>query len=261
MRNTIFMRKIILTVGLLLIAQVAIQAQSWKNIFKGSTTSTVATSTTSTEGTTSALGSGLSGLTQNTASQGLKEALQKGVTKGVAELSATNGYLGNSLVKIGFPEELQMVEKALRKAGMGAVADKGIQLLNRAAEDAASSAAQIFVGAITEMTIQDAVSIVAGGNDAGTAYLKKHTTEELTKSFSPIVEKSLGRVNAPAYWKTVISKYNALPLTQNQIEPDLTKYVTQKAVDGMFVKIAEEEKLIRENPLERTSDILQKVFN
>lgn len=257
----------IVLVAILLSIQVGAQAQGWKNILKSltstSTESTTSESTTSSSTSSSSSSfslSSLSGLTESVASDGLKEALAKGVSKGVTELSATNGYLGNTLVKIGFPEELQMVETALRKAGLGTMADKGVEMLNRAAEDAAGSAAEIFTSAITEMTITDAVSIVAGSEDAGTTYLKNHTTEKLTEKFSPVIEESLGKVNAPAYWKTVITKYNTLPFVKKQIEPDLTKYVTGKAVDGMFVKIAEEEKLIRENPIERTSDILEQVF-
>lgn len=260
MRKEFIMRKrLFILIGLSVLACSA-QAQSWKDVLKG-LTSTSETETSSTEDNSDLSGLNLSDLTQSTASRGLKEALVKGVSKGVTELSATDGFLGNSLVKIGFPEEIQMVEKALRKAGLGSVADKGVELLNRAAEDAASSAADIFTSAITEMTIQDAVSIVAGDDDAGTEYLKKHTTAELTENFSPIIEESLGKVNAPAYWETIISKYNSLPFVQKQIEPDLTKYVTEKAVDGMFLKIAEEEQLIREDPIERTSDILEQVFN
>ncbi|MFV0554673.1 MAG: DUF4197 domain-containing protein [Mangrovibacterium sp.] len=255
------MKKGLLVFSFLLFTSAASQAQVWKNILKGATSTSTETTSSESSSSSAASLSSLSGLTESLASDGLKEALAKGVSKGVTELSATDGYLGNSLVKIGFPEELQMVETALRKAGMGKVADKGVELLNRAAEDAASSAADIFTSAITEMTITDAVNIVAGDDDAGTEYLKKHTTNELTEKFSPIIEESLGKVNAPAYWKTVMEKYNALPFVKKQIEPNLTKYVAGKAVDGMFVKIAEEEKLIREDPIQRTSDILEKVFN
>ncbi|MFV0366057.1 MAG: DUF4197 domain-containing protein [Mangrovibacterium sp.] len=255
------MKKILLL--LMLATPGVVMAQSWKEALKGLVSEKTESSTTEEQSSSSSSLSlsNLANLSESLASDGLKEALAKGVSRGVTELSATDGYLGNELVKIAFPEEIQMVEKALRKAGMDKVADKGVELLNRAAEDAASSAADIFTSAITEMTIQDAVGIVAGSDDAGTEYLKKHTTNELTEKFSPIIEESLGMVNATSYWKTVMSKYNALPFVQKQIEPDLTKYVAEKAVDGMFVKIAEEEKLIRKDPLERTTEILEQVFN
>lgn len=249
------MRKVALIFALLVAASATTQAQTWKNLLDswGSSAETKESSAKSSSGN-------IAGLTEGLASQGLKEALSKGVSKGVLELSAKNGYLGNNLVKIGFPKEIQMVEAALRKAGLSSVADKGVELLNRAAEDAASSAADVFTSAITEMTITDAVNIVAGADNAGTEYLRKHTANELTDKFSPIIEKSLGRVNAPAYWNTVMKKYNSLPLVPKKIEPNLTKYVAEKAVEGMFVKIAEEEKLIRKDPASRTSEILENVF-
>ncbi len=246
-------RIFIATLVVLLSNSVNVHAQWYKNLFGSGSTTTTNSSSSSSSKT-------ISGLTNALASDGIKEALVKGVTMGVTALSAKDGYYANPLVKIAFPEELQRVDKALRAAGLGSMADKGIQLLNRAAEDAASSATDIFVSAITDMTITDAVNIVAGGNTAGTEYLKNHTTSKLAESFNPIIEKSLGKVNAPKYWNTLITKYNSLPLVTKQVEPDLTKYVTSKAIDGMFVKISEQEKAIRENPLERTSDVLESVF-
>ncbi len=246
---------------LLLVLSVALgsynaQAQWYKSILNS-----VSSSSEEEESSSSAVGSILSSLSEDKASAGIKEALIKGIEKGVKELSATDGYYGNPLVRIAFPEELQRVESTLRAAGFGSLADKGVQLLNRAAEDAASTATNIFVSSVKGMTIEDAVQIVAGKENAATNYLKKHTTNELTAAFSPIVEESLGKVNAPKYWNNLITKYNSLPLVRNQVEPDLTKYVTEKAIEGMFVKVAEEEKLIREDPAGRTSDILEEVFN
>ncbi|MFV0483803.1 MAG: DUF4197 domain-containing protein [Bacteroidales bacterium] len=261
------MKKIILlTISLIVLFSINVEAQSLKSILEGltgtnsseTTTSTNSNSTTSSE--TSSSSSILSSLTQGQASEGIKEALIQGVVEGVTQLSQKNGYLGDNLVKIGFPEELQKVESTLRAVGMDKVVDKGVQVLNRAAEDAASSATDIFVSAIKEMTLQDAIGLVSGGENAATEYLKSHTSAKLIEKLSPNIETSLDKVNANKYWNNIITKYNALPLSKDQVEPDLTKYVAEKAVDGLFVKIADEEKQIRQDPVSRTSDILKSVF-
>lgn len=198
--------------------------------------------------------------TEEEANSGIKEALLNGVTKTVAQVSKENGYFGDELIKIPFPPEVQTIETKLRAIGMGDLVDKAVLSMNRAAEDAASTATDIFVGAIKEMTITDATNLVLGSDTAATHYLKVHTTDELTTEFSPIVNNSLQTVNATKYWGDVVNTYNQLPLVK-KVNPDLGAYVTEKAIDGMFVKIAEQEKAIRKDPVEQTSSLLKKIFN
>ncbi len=202
---------------------------------------------------------GASGFTESEAGSAIKEALNNGVKKGVSLLSQENGYFGNPKIKIPFPEEAKSVETKLRSMGMGDKIDEVVLSLNRAAEDAASEATDIFIGAIKEMTMKDAVNIVKGEDDAATQYLKSHTTEELSADFKPIIKASLDKVNATKYWKDVTSIYNKLPFVK-KVDSDLTQYATEKAIDGVFVKIADEEKDIRDNPSARTSALLKKVF-
>ncbi|QES94210.1 DUF4197 domain-containing protein [Empedobacter brevis] len=200
----------------------------------------------------------LNGLSNSTVSSGLKEALSIGLTDGIKSLSQKNGFYNNSIAKILMPEELQNVEKTLRSLGMGSLADKGIKLLNSAAEDAVSEAAPIFVNALTSMTITDAKDILIGGNNAATNYLKLKTTTDLTKAFQPKVEASLGKVGADKVWNNLITKYNTL--TGNQIDPNLNAYVTQQTINGVFNMVAEKEQGIRGNTALRTTSLLQQVF-
>lgn len=191
---------------------------------------------------------------------GLKEALKVGAQNAGKRLSATDGYFGNSLIKILLPAEAKQVESTLRSFGMGSVVDKAILSMNRAAEDAATKAAPIFINAITSMSIQDGMNILTGGNNAATLFLKARTVAALTQAFNPVIQNSLNKVGAPEIWRTVFSTYNSLPLAQNKVNPDLTGYVTERALAGLFTTISEEEQKIRTNPAARVSDILQKVF-
>ena len=200
----------------------------------------------------------LSGLSNATVASGLKEALSLGLTDGIKSLGQKNGFYNNSVAKILMPEELQNVEKTLRSLGMGSLADKGIKLLNSAAEDAVSEAAPIFVNAVTSMTITDAKDILLGGNNSATNYLKLKTTSDLTKAFQPKVEASLGKVGADKVWNNLITKYNTL--TGNQIDPNLNAYVTQQTINGVFNMVAEKEEGIRGNKALRTTSLLQQVF-
>ncbi|WP_372775489.1 DUF4197 domain-containing protein [Mangrovibacterium sp.] len=193
------------------------------------------------------------------AGSGIKEALISGVSKGVAMVSKEDGYFGDDLIKIPFPEEVEFVASKLSAVGMGDLVDKAVLSMNRAAEDAASTAKDIFVGAIKQMSITDAINIVKGENNAATKYLQDHTTTELSAEFSPIIDGSLTKVNATKYWDDVMNAYNKLPMVK-KVNPNLTEYVTEKAIAGLFVKIADEEKAIRENPVERTTDLLKKIF-
>ncbi|MFV0193415.1 DUF4197 domain-containing protein [Empedobacter falsenii] len=197
-------------------------------------------------------------LPNSTIASGLKEALSIGLNDGIKSLSQKNGFYNNSVAKILMPEELQTVEKTMRSLGMGSLADKGIKLLNAAAEDAVSEAAPIFVNALTSMTITDAKDILLGGNNSATNYLKLKTNTDLTKAFQPKVEASLGKVGADKVWNNLITKYNTL--TGNEIEPNLNAYVTQQTLNGVFNMVAEKENGIRNNSALQTTSILQQVF-
>ncbi|MCL9806268.1 DUF4197 domain-containing protein [Flavobacterium amniphilum] len=190
---------------------------------------------------------------------GLKEALNKGVDIQVKKLTATDGFYKNEAVKILLPEELQKVDKTLRKMGMSKLADDGIRALNRAAEDAVKESTPIFVDAIKNITITDAKNILLGNQDAATNYLQTSTRNPLYAKFNPVVQQSIGKVGADVIWNNIIKKYNNLPLV-TKVNPDINDYVTNKALDGVFKMIAVEEKNIRTNLNSRTSDLLKKVF-
>ncbi len=197
--------------------------------------------------------------TAEEAAKGLKEALIQGTGKGVDVLSASNGYFGNPSVKIFFPEEAKNVEQKLRQLGLDKQVDEAILSLNRAAEKAAVEAKDIFVEAIRGLIIKDAINIVKGEQNAATQFLESNTSDNLTAKFSPIVEQSLNEVDATKYWGDVMNSYNKIPFVK-KVETDLTAYVTAMAIDGLFVKIAEEELNIRRNPGARSSELLKKVF-
>lgn len=189
----------------------------------------------------------------------LKEALNNGVTKEVTKLTATDGFYKNEAVKILMPEELQKVDKTLRKMGMGNLADEGIKSLNRAAEDAVKEATPIFVTSIKNMSITDAKNILMGSDNAATTYLQQSTTTALYGKFSPVVKESISKVGADQIWSNLITQYNTLPLV-SKVNPDLVDYVTNKALEGVFKMIAVEEKDIRGNLSARTSNLLKSVF-
>lgn len=191
--------------------------------------------------------------------QGLKEALTNGVSKGSDLVSQVDGYFKNPEIKILFPPEVKQVESRLRQVGLGDEVDRFVLTLNRGAEDAAKEAKPIFVEAVRQMTIQDAWAILRGENDAATQYLKKSTSSLLKEKFKPIIQNSLSKVNATKYYGDLVNTYNRIPLVQ-KVNPDLDEYATDKAIEGLFVMIAKEEKNIRENPLARTSELLKKVF-
>lgn len=192
-------------------------------------------------------------------SSGLKEALQNGVKKQVTKLTAVDGFYKNELVKIILPDELQKVDRTLRKMGMSKLADDGIKSLNRAAEDAAKEATPIFADAITGMSFADAKAILMGNDSSATDYLKSSTSSALYSKFSPVIQKSIGKVGADKIWASIIKKYNAIPLV-TRVNPDITDYVTNKSMDGVFKMISIEEKNIRINLNARTSETLKKVF-
>ena len=198
-------------------------------------------------------------LTESEIVQGLKEALKIGITNGSQSASATDGFLLNPKIKIPFPPEVQKVEKALRDIGLSSQVDKFVTTLNRGAEDASAKAKDIFVNAILQMSITDAIGILKGDKDAATQFLKRTTSQQLINEFSPIIDASLGKTNATKYYGDITKIYNAIPFTE-KVNSDLKQYATQKAIDGLFVLVAEEEAKIRENPAARVTDILKRVF-
>ena len=192
-------------------------------------------------------------------SNGLKEALNNGISKQVTKLTATDGFFKNEMVKILLPQELQKVDKKLRDLGLSSLADEGLKVLNRAAEDAVKEATPIFVDAIKGMSFNDAKNILMGADNAATNYLQNTTSNALYTKFSPVVNNSLSKVGADKVWTDIINKYNSIPLV-NKINPDLTDYVTNKAMEGVFTMVSVEEKNIRTNVNARTSDLLKRVF-
>lgn len=198
------------------------------------------------------------GLTTQEVTAGLKQALTIGAENSGNLLSATDGFFKNAAIKILLPEEAQKVEKTLRDLGMSSLVDKAVLSLNRAAEDAATKAAPIFRDAILQMSIQDAMGILKGGDFAATNYLKGKTTAALTAAFKPVIENSLNKVNATKYWGDVFNTYNKFSTTK--INPDLSGYVTERALNGIFHQVSLEEQKIRRDPLARTTELLKKVF-
>ncbi len=190
---------------------------------------------------------------------GLRQALDFGIDKQVTKLTQEDGFFKNELVKILLPEELQKVDKALRDIGLSNLADEGLKVLNRAAEDAVKEATPIFVNAVKEITFADAKNILLGSNDAATQYLNSKTETALYAKFNPVIKNSFAKVGADDIWNNLINKYNAIPFTNN-VNPDLTDYVTNEALKGVYTMIAVEEKQIRTELSSRTTDLLKKVF-
>jgi len=198
-------------------------------------------------------------LTTEEVGGGLKEALINGISKGVDLTSVTDGYFKNPEIKIPFPPDVKKVEDKLRQLGFGKMVDDFVLTLNRGAEEAAKEAKPIFVNAIKQMTIDDAWGILKGNPDAATQYLKRTTSAQLKEKFSPVVQTALDKVSATKHYSEVINTYNKVPFVE-KVNPDLNDYATTKAIDGLFVMVAKEEKNIRENPVARTTDLLRKVF-
>ncbi len=198
-------------------------------------------------------------LSQAEIGNGLKEALNNGITKQVSKLTATDGFFKNETVKILLPEELQTVDKKLRQIGMSKLADEGLKVINRAAEDAVKEATPIFVDAVKQMSFNDAKNILMGNESSATTYLQNTTSTALYTKFNPVIKNSYTKVGADKVWKEIITKYNSIPLVK-KVNPDLTDYTTKKAMEGVFKMIAVEEKDIRTNLASRSSDLLRKVF-
>ena len=190
--------------------------------------------------------------------QGLKEALKVGTDSATFHLGLLNGFYKDDMIKILMPPEAQNVEKTLRSVGLGSVVDKAVLSMNRAAEDATKYVGDIFLNAIRQMTIQDAFAILRGDDHAATNYLKQKTSAQLTLAFTPIVSKSLECTDATKYWKELFTTYNRF--SSKPVNTDLTAYVTQKTLDGLFYHIGLKEQEIRKDPAARITDILKKVF-
>ena len=198
------------------------------------------------------------GLSNEDIIAGLKDALRVGADSSSSRLSRMDGFFGNAAIKILMPAEARGVESTLRKMGMGGMVDKAILSMNRAAEDAASGVGNIFWNAIKGMSVTDGLQILRGSDTAATGYLRQQTTVQLTDQFRPIISQSLDKVQATRYWNDVFSKYNLF--AAKKVNPDLTAYVTERALSGLFHTIALEEQQIRKDPAARVTDILRKVF-
>ena len=198
-------------------------------------------------------------LSQAEIGSGLKEALNNGITKQVSKLTATDGFYRNEAVKIFLPEELKVVDKKLRQIGLSKLADEGLKVINRAAEDAVKEATPIFVDAVKQMSFNDAKNILLGNDSSATNYLQNTTSTSLQAKFTPVIQNSYTRVGADKIWSEIITKYNSLPLVK-KVNPNLTEYTTSKAMEGVFKMIAVEEKDIRTNLSARSSVLLKKVF-
>lgn len=198
-------------------------------------------------------------LSNEDVANGLKEALVKGISVGSDSASREGGFYKNELIRIALPEEFRKVEGTMRKLGLGAEVDRVLLAINRGAENAAKEAKPIFINAIKQLTIQDAFSILKGEEDAATQFLRRTTSDQLTTLFKPRVQESLNQVGATRYYTDLVKAYNAIPSTK-KLNPDLNAYVTEQALNGLFKLIAQEEKNIRENPLERTTVLMRRVF-
>jgi hypothetical protein len=198
-------------------------------------------------------------LTREEVTAGLKDSLARGISRGAAIASAENGYYGDPKLRIPFPPEIRQVDEALRRAGLGDEVDRFVRQLNRGAELAAAKAKPIFIRAITSMTISDAFEILNGESDAATQYLIRTTGDDLRAEFRPVVQDKLDETRATRYYGDIVRTYNTLPFV-SKVDPDLVNYATDRAIEGLFLLVAEEEANIRANPRARTTKLLQRVF-
>jgi Protein of unknown function (DUF4197) len=203
---------------------------------------------------------GMGGITENEAGQGIKEALSQGLAGAVLRLNKEDGFFKDALYKILLPPDAIKIENTLRDLGFGKMVDKAILQINRGAEDAAGYAKPIFVDAIKSMTLQDAIGLVKNGDTSATHFFREKTTSKLIAAFFPVIKSSLDKVEATRYYGDLVTKYNNFPTTFKKINPDLGSFVTNKATDALFNLVAMEEKNIRTNIAARTTDILRKVF-
>lgn len=201
-----------------------------------------------------------SALDYDTVVSGLKEALDVGTRYAIDNVSQKDGYLANELIHIAMPPQLQQASNLMRQFGLSAQADQFEQSMNHAAEKAAPQATNIIVDAIKNMTIEDANNILNGSDDAATQYFKTHTSTRLAELFNPTIENSLNQVGTTKYYNDLTGKIAELPLVGENINLNLSDYVTEQALNGLFTMIALEEKKIRDNPTARTTELLKQVF-
>ena len=200
------------------------------------------------------------GISNTEAAAGIKEALSQGITKSVLQLNTTDGFYRNELYKVLLPPEARKIENTLRDLGFNSLVDKAILQINRGAEDAAGFAKPIFVDAIRNMTLSDAIGLIRNGDTSATHFFREKTTAKLLAAFRPVIESSLNKADATKYYGDMVTKYNNFPTTFKKLNPDLSSYVTQRATDALFILIAKEEINIRTNFAARTTDILRRVF-
>lgn len=234
------------------------QAQNFKDLVNKAEQKIEGT-TSNSKSSQSGGGNNFNNISNTDAVSGLREALNVGSQNASKRLSAPNGFFGNAAIKILMPPEAKKVETALREVGMGSQVDKAILSMNRAAEDASSRSVPIFRDAILHMSLTDGIGILRGGDGAATRYLQSTTSAALTTAFKPEIKTSLDKVNATKYWAEIFKAYDKLPFT-SKVNTDLPAYVTQRALNGLFVAIAEEENKIRKDPAAQVSGLLQKVF-
>jgi hypothetical protein len=208
----------------------------------------------------SAVGGSGGGITQGDAASAIKEALSNGIKKGVTQVSATDGYFANAAIKVLMPPEAKKVEDGLRSIGQGALVDKVILQMNRSAEQAAPKATQIFLDAISHLSISDALNLVQSKQqDACTQFLKKATTDALIGAFKPSIKTALDATHTNEAWSDLMNTYNQIPFV-SRVNTDLPDFVTRKAIDGLFYTIAQEEAKIRKDPMGQASALIKKVF-
>jgi hypothetical protein len=198
-------------------------------------------------------------ITEAEAGQGVKDALSQGLVNAVLQLNKLDGFFKSEIYKVLLPPDAKKVESKLRALGMGNMVDKAILQINRGAEDAVGSAKPIFVDAIKNISLTDAIGLVKNGDTSATHFFRQKTIAQLTVAFLPIIKASLEKVNATKYYGDIVNKYNSLPLVK-KVNPDLVSYVTARATDALFDLISKEEKNIRTNFAARNTDILKKVF-
>ena len=209
--------------------------------------------------TVPAAAAGIADLSNADAVNGLKQALTDGSAAAVKMLGQDNGYFGNAKVKIPLPPNMQKIESGLRMMGMKKQADELVLSMNRAAEAAAPEAKQLLVDAVKKMSVQDAKAILTGGDTAATDYFRRTTQDQLTQRFLPIVKKSTDRVGLAQQYNSLAGQGASLGLVKKD-DATIETYVTRKALDGLYLMIAEQEKAFRQNPLGATSEIVKKVF-
>ncbi|MCW9013468.1 MAG: DUF4197 domain-containing protein [Gammaproteobacteria bacterium] len=201
-----------------------------------------------------------SSLSEDVIVDGLKQALNQGVDKAIKQLGKENGFLGDAAVKIPMPETLKKVEKGLRKLGQQKTADRFVNTMNRAAEQAVPKTTDIFISALKNMSLTDAINILNGKDDAATQYFRRTSAAHLHDAIHPVVKQATNAVGVTESYKKMIKKAGFMAKYIDKDSLDIDRYVTDKAIDGLFIKIADEEKRIRQQPLARTTDLLKDVF-